>query len=471
MTRQAILDRVRERIVERHIRFRSRPVDGSRWTEVPVDLSYHVRFTTLGRPTNLSAHLSAQVDGTLDPDRPLWQTEFISDSRGAVVSISFRIHHVIGDGLSMMLLLYSLLDDSVESDPYRDLPLGKKKIPLCMMFLYWIRVMMCLPFAILSLACMRKDRRNVLHHDPKATRLASKKSGVVHWSKPLSLRDVKRLRKRAKCSLNDCLSGVIAGALRRYFQDIGESVEHDITCVIPVSVRRMGSASLVINNQVSSVFLKLPISVADPVKRLKKLKKRMDALKYGATIWAVFILTHLLTLLPTRLGQYLNRSFMNRCSLLFSNVPGKSSASGVLGNKILGVLGIVPLYGQVGCGITCITYNGNAYVTVQSHPCMPRPELIVKYFTEEFDSLCEAHNLEPAFDDPSTQVRLHQCHAGWLSEPSERSDYMKGLVPPRTVANRIVASKRSELVGVPGEVGVQKSGTRFGVGAHGAEAV
>lgn len=172
---------------------------------------------------------------------------------------------------------------------------------------------------------------------------------------------------------------------------------------------------------------------------------------------------------------------MNRCSLIFSNVPGKSSASALVRNRILGVLGVVPLYGEVGCGVTCITFNGNAFVTIQTHAGMPRPDMITKYLTEEFAAMCDAHQIEPPMDDPATQLEMKQCHAGWLASPAERSDYMKGRVPcnhfadpPPPVVYATPTSKMGEKIRATSEdkghpLGdLSGGGWRFGVtGAYG----
>jgi len=422
MNRQAILDRVKERVVEKHERFRCTIVDGgTTWKAATVDLSYHVKFAHLDRSRSLREVVTDHTNLRLDMSRPPWQVEFISDWKGEVVAIVFRVHHVIGDGLSMMLMLYSLLDDADASDPYKDLPLGKRKVPFCLMLIYILRVVLLFPFSLLWLLFMRSDQRNVLHRNANDTNYQTQ----VFWSKPVSLKSVKTLRKRARCSVNDLFSAVVAGALRRYFLDVGESVEHDITSVIPVSVRRLGTKQLKINNQVSSVFLRLPISVSDPIKRLKKTKKRMDGLKYGAQIWAVFFATRLVAMLPRKLALYLNDMYIKRCSLIFSNVPGKTKGSGVLDNQILGILGVVP---GASFGVTCVTYDGNCFLTVTGHSGMPRVELIAKYFNSEFLALQKVFNCQDD-EDPVTQLQLRQEHAGWLRGASERSDIAKGLVP------------------------------------------
>ena len=68
-------------------------------------------------------------------------------------------------------------------------------------------------------------------------------------------------------------------------------------------------------------------------------------------------------------------------------------------------------------------------MTLQAHAKMPRPELIPKFFAIEFAEMCRAFDCEPDFEDVETALELRQLHAGWLAHPSERSDYMKGLVP------------------------------------------
>ena len=147
--------------------------------------------------------------------------------------------------------------------------------------------------------------------------------------------------------------------------------------------------------------------------------------RYGAQIWAVWFATRLVAMLPRKLALYLNDMYIKRCSLIFSNVPGKTSGSGVLKNRILGVLGVVP---GASFGVACVTYDGNCFLTVTGHSGLSRVGLIAKYFNEEFMHLQKVYDCLDD-EDPMTQLQLRQEHAGWLHGASERSDIAKGLVP------------------------------------------
>ncbi len=97
-------------------RFRQRVVAGQggpRWEEDPgFDLDRHVLTMALPAPGDdraLAAVVGELMGTPLTPDRPLWEFRLLQPYQGGGALLA-RIHHAIGDGVALMLVLLSLTD-------------------------------------------------------------------------------------------------------------------------------------------------------------------------------------------------------------------------------------------------------------------------------------------------------------------------------------------------------------------------
>ncbi len=98
-------------------RFRQRVVAGRgdhpRWEDDPAfDLDRHVLAASLTAPGDdaaLAAVVGELMSTPLASDRPLWEFRLLQPYRGGCALLA-RIHHAIGDGVALMLVLLSLTD-------------------------------------------------------------------------------------------------------------------------------------------------------------------------------------------------------------------------------------------------------------------------------------------------------------------------------------------------------------------------
>jgi hypothetical protein len=100
-----------------HARFRQRVVDGGAghayWQDVPaLDLDEHLIRVALpegaGRE-GLEALVSGLMSECLPRDRPHWQFHLVERYRGGSALVA-RVHHCIGDGISLVQLLLAMAD-------------------------------------------------------------------------------------------------------------------------------------------------------------------------------------------------------------------------------------------------------------------------------------------------------------------------------------------------------------------------
>ncbi|HEV3457348.1 MAG TPA: wax ester/triacylglycerol synthase domain-containing protein, partial [Thermoanaerobaculia bacterium] len=98
-------------------RFRQRVVTRQggppRWEEDPgFDIDRHVVAAALPEPGDdsvLASMVGELMSTPLPADRPLWEFRLLQPYRGGCALVA-RIHHAIGDGVALMLVLLSLTD-------------------------------------------------------------------------------------------------------------------------------------------------------------------------------------------------------------------------------------------------------------------------------------------------------------------------------------------------------------------------
>lgn len=143
----------------------------------------------------------------------------------------------------------------------------------------------------------------------------------------LSLADVKRVRKRHACTVNDVVLALVTSALRKLLLTRGESVEGlTMKAMVPVSVRDASQARTW-GNKVDMIAAELPVGEPDPEARLVRLRDRMTNLKrsrqaVGADFWV-----QLGEYAPPTLLSLVGRAvaLQRMVNLVVTNVPGPRS--------------------------------------------------------------------------------------------------------------------------------------------------
>ena len=113
------------------------------------------------------------------------------------------------------------------------------------------------------------------------TSFKGKTSTVKHvaWCDPFPLAEVKALGKALGCSVNDVLLSAVAGALRAYFEQKGETVrEVEVRAMIPVNLRTAKDEGT-LGNRFGLGMLSLPLHEGNPFARLFMVRERMNELK------------------------------------------------------------------------------------------------------------------------------------------------------------------------------------------------
>jgi diacylglycerol O-acyltransferase len=373
-----VRDLLRERLIARYPRFSQRVVDRttSVWWEddEDFDLDDHLRRASLPAPggvAELQRYVSECASQPLPRDRPLWELHFVDGFRGGCALVS-RIHHCIADGVALSRVMLSLTDDTADA-------------------------------ALANVAASRGEARNGLVH---AGQFAADVIGdIVHpsfamrrahtavagaraiarlltlpsdahtclrghlgedktliWSNPIPLRDLSATAHAAGVTVNDLLLSAVSGALRSHLaRHDGDAP--DIRAVVPINLRPPGTPlPAELGNDFGLLYVQLPTSVENPYVRLAELHRRTKALKKSAEPVVSFHMLGLTGHTPYEAQQLFVDLFAAKASAVMTNVPGPAHPVYLAGRRVRGTIGWPPESGNLGLGVSIISYDGDVIV-------------------------------------------------------------------------------------------------------------
>ncbi|HXV92865.1 MAG TPA: WS/DGAT domain-containing protein, partial [Pseudonocardia sp.] len=172
--------------------------------------------------------------------------------------------------------------------------------------------------------------------------------------------------KKVRAGLGGTVNDVVLAAITRGFRDLldarGELTERLVVrSMVPVSVRRPDERGA-LNNQVSAVFVDLPVGEPDPAVRLAALRRRMDEYKRvlnavdARSIMAMgdFVAPTLLAL-GMRAGMRAGQPWTQAVT---TNVPGPPVPLYVLGRQMCSLYAYVPIGAATRVSIGIFSYRG-----------------------------------------------------------------------------------------------------------------
>ncbi len=389
------------------------------WETVPeVDLDVHLQEVTLPAPggdAELRELVSAQMSQPLDLGRPLWGFLLVQNYNSGSVILG-RLHHCIGDGMALLLVLLSLTDidagPPVEPaepeegglgnpflglllDPPRGVAAAKELIGRIMP--EGLRLLEASAAAFKSMGALTTGvastgafGRLVLRpSDPKT--IFKGPLGVpkkVAWSDKIPVDEVREIGKALGGTLNDVLLSAMTGGLRRYLDRKGERGEGiNFRAAMPVNLRPLARMAE-LGNQFGLVFLSLPVGAKNALERLRELRRRSLALKRSAEPVVVYAILKLLGIVPLAVQKLVVTIFATKATAVMTNVPGPRETLYLAGKPIDEIFFWVPQSGRVGLGISIFSYAGHVRVGVGTDAgLVPDPEAVVAGFHEEYAEL------------------------------------------------------------------------------------
>ena len=423
-------------------RFRQKAVDGPRgayWVmDDDFDITCHVRRTALpgaADQVELETLVSQLASTPLDSSRPLWQFHVVENYIDGPALI-VRIHHCIADGIALVQVFLSLTDPTPESRPSARKPevWKKRRADEAMVFQRLLDpAREGLDFATHLGQKLIKEGSKMLQNPAVAANYAAEASEIVRelahsltleddpvtcfkgrlgtrkkvaWAEPLPLEEVKAVSKAFGCTVNDVLIASVTGALRQYMISRGESPDNlqDIRVTVPVNLRPLEHA-LDLGNHFGLVFLSLPLSSDSPLERLYAVNDRMNELKSSkqATVTLGFLAA--LGMGPAAVQKPVLNMLSEKATAVLTNVPGPQQPLYLVGSKMKEMMFWVPQSGNIGLGISILSYNGKVFFgLISDHRLVAEPSKIISRFKEEFEKLLYLGLMLPLDGRPTVQT-------------------------------------------------------------------
>lgn len=189
----------------------------------------------------------------------------------------------------------------------------------------------------------------------------------------------------------------LAGSIHRYLSEVKQKKPKDFPIAMTYNSRSLSEKAaekVPLGNHSGGLFLSLPVSVADPIKRLDKTKSRINKLKMSSHPHLFsFIYFKIVGCLPEIFGRYSTFSVNKHISLIVSNVPGPIDLIYFLGCPVESIVFSPPLHGDVGLVASIFSYNKTLRLTVMSDKTIIKDlSRLTKYFEQEVH-LLEEHVL------------------------------------------------------------------------------
>jgi hypothetical protein len=218
----------------------------------------------------------------------------------------------------------------------------------------------------------------------------------VAWSEPISLAEIKATGKALGCSVNDTLLAAAAGALRGYLMAKGDVVNGaEIRVMVPVNLRAPNDSGD-LGNRFGLVALELPVGIENPLARLYATRARMAALKGSYQALLTYALLGAAGMAPGFVEEQLLRLLAGKTTAVMTNVPGSQQPRYLAGQSIDQQMVWVPQAGDIGMGVSILSYNQRVQLGVITDKGMvDDPQNIVDRFADEFEKLLWLVLLQP----------------------------------------------------------------------------
>ena len=347
------------------------------WEDDPdFDIARQTEVVKLDDPADqseLESFVGGLMEQSLPADRPLWRIYYVekydetvtsgeraSDSSSAGAALVVRVHHCIADGIALLRILLSLSDEP----PEITFPTAAAE---------WARSGKRASMARRVALGARTAARSIAHFanflvsrsDPDtrfSTPLGRTKGAA--WSNPIALEDIKQIGRANSGTVNEVLLSAAAGALGRVLEEDPQFDSGlELRGVVPVNLRGDEPLSA-LGNKFGLVFMPMPVGITDSEARLDRVRESMARIKASPEALGWFAMLRALGRVPTWMEVLGVKLFSRKATLVITSLAGPKQQLHFCGSAIEDVMFWVPCAGNVGLGMSMLSYNGRVRLGV-----------------------------------------------------------------------------------------------------------
>jgi diacylglycerol O-acyltransferase len=405
------------------------------WTEDErFHLRNHVRTVALPRPggeAELLEWAGEFFSERLDRTRPLWEMVVVDGLSGGRWAIASKTHHCMVDGVGSVDIGHFVVDTEPQPGPAPrpaspPSPPGAPAVPQPGSIGGAASALAALPGraarvsagAAKTAAGLLGGAFGVARH-PERGRDALRRSRALadvivqdeliaaprtSLNVPIGakrrlavmrapLDELKEVKRSLGGTVNDVVLAVAAGGIRRLLVERRDPLpERGLRAMVPVNIRAAGE-ELAMGNRVTSLYVNLPVAVADPLQRYARQVEEAESLKSGTQALGTTTLLDLTQHAPPVVHSLLARSlFATRLfNVTITNVPGPQTPLYGFGSRMTEAWPLVPLAADHAVGLAAVSYDGTVFFMLNAdHDSVPDLELLSGGMEETFEELLDA---------------------------------------------------------------------------------
>jgi diacylglycerol O-acyltransferase len=373
-------------------RLSRRTTGGLRWPawepDERFDITAHVTRAALPRPGGERELLDWAADfwsHRLDRNRPLWRVVLLEGLAGGRWALATKTHHCLVDGVGSVDAGSVLLD--AEPTPPRRKPAPRTQPVDQPGSASALRRLAGVPLAATQAAVgtVRHPRRaaealdaaralvELLVRDELVAAPTTSINLPLSEHRRLavaevSLDEIKAIKRALGGTVNDVILALVTAGLRDLLVARGETPPAGgLRAMVPVNIRDAAD-HLGLGNRITSLFVHLPVSVAEPRARYRRVRAETTRLKAGHQAAGGRLLVDLAGLAPPALHSFVAQSlFATRLfNVTITNVPGPPSTLYAFGAPLRRIIPLVPLAAEHSVGVAALSYDDTVFFCVHA---------------------------------------------------------------------------------------------------------
>jgi len=346
------------------------------------DIDFHLRRAALPAPggrRELADFVQRVHSRPLDRTKPLWEMYLIEGLEDGYVAVLVKSHHAMIDGLSGIDIATVLVDFTPEPQEIRPVPWAPEPEPGAGdLLLRGLTDQLANPVRAFMEGAGRALRapqvaitqaRRVLGGVGSLLSLGQAPRGPFNAAvgpnrrfgmAEVPVAEVKAVKNALGGTVNDVVLTAVAGALRVLLKGRRERVRGvSLRALVPVSTRD-ASDQTALGNRVSMFFVDLPVGVADPARRLRRVTAATKELKSSHQAVAASALINTARWAPPTLHGLAARLLARQrvANLVVSNVPGPQVPLYLDGARLVVAYPVLPLGEALALSVAVTSLSG-----------------------------------------------------------------------------------------------------------------
>ncbi|MDC8830619.1 wax ester/triacylglycerol synthase domain-containing protein [Alteromonas gilva] len=385
-----------------------------------MHMDYHVQYHQVDvineRPA-LDDFVARMHETRLDPDKPLWQYHFLYSPGQRLFAIYARVHHLYGDGSTLVRWFQAGYQDAPQPDAFvplwavKRLRHRKRRQQFGRLKGYWLAtkdaVLSAFDLAAIFIRLLLRLLRINRHYMPvpftgtKTVLTGQVKPGRAVATFDLDFARIRKLARRTRASANEVLLTAIDIGMHRLLQDHGQLFTQALYTNMPINLRKPGEKTT--GNRIAIVPVQLAHAESDPYLRLRQIIYHHRIVKHAAqrarpsafSNYTIVIQACALVFEWLHISDWVKPI----ANVLVSNIPGPKRQKYFKDSKLLACYPISTMTPGGGVNVTIMTYNGTANVgLVCCNSKIKSLQPLAEYCREAFDML------EASIDDPTLSI-------------------------------------------------------------------